>query len=123
MRAHGFVFTLLMLASIGYAGCAVDATEHDTTDAAEAAITLAERDPAMLVGADRDIGGRGGVTVAGDYERRMYDFSVVPRVAARTPHELDLVEVRNALVVPHTGTLAGVEIATMTETDCGVTCK
>ena len=122
MRAHVFS-TLLTLATIGLAGCALETTETtDPTDTEQSAMTIAERHFVDVTSDDRGIGGRSGITVAGDHERRMYDVDKTPRVGQRNPYEVNLVVLRNALVVPHGGTLGGNEIRRHPETDCGVTC-
>lgn len=122
MRAHGFAF-FLTLASFGFAGCAAEAGEQAEKAAmTQADLRVTDQSPAELAAMHSGIGGRGGVTMAGDHERRMYEFSSEPRIAEREPYEVNLTAMRNALVVPHAGTLKGREIAANGDTDCGVTC-
>ena len=121
MRAHGF-YTLLTLATIGLAGCAVEATEADRTDTNEAALGIADRPIGAYADEDRGVGGRGGVTLAGDETRRMYDFDKTPRIGQRNPYEVNLTTLENALIVPHGAKLEGTEIRRHPATDCGVTC-
>jgi hypothetical protein len=125
MRAHCFVGAVLALASLGLAGCAVETTEQDPaeqTDTTGTALRVAETNTAHLAAMHRAIGGRAGVTVAGDHERRMYDFDNTPRIGQRYPYEANLTALENALVVTHSGTLEGKEILWHSGTDCGVTC-
>jgi hypothetical protein len=124
MRALCVVSISLALATLGLAGCAVETAEpEESTATAEEALLVRDTPPADLVAHHVGIGGRSGVTFAGGYEHRMYDFSSVPRVTQRAPYEANLTVFKNALVFPHTGTMPeGREITLRPGTDCGVTC-
>ena len=77
------ILTVLTTATLAITGCAVDPTSSEpASDDTQAAITTT----------DVSLGGRGGVAVAADPQKRVYDFDKTPRLGQRNPYEVNLGE-------------------------------
>jgi hypothetical protein len=125
MRLNLFVTTFLAAAAFSLAGCAADSSDPSTenTDSTQSATVMDDRGHLVLNGdyATDGIGGKSGVTIAGDNEKRMYDFDPTPRIADRSQYSVNLTLLNNASIIPHGGQLDGNEIRRGQESGLGVT--
>jgi hypothetical protein len=122
MRLNTFVLAFVAAATSALTGCAADASEPtETPDSTEQATTMDDRAHTALRHDQVDVAGRGGVAVADQFERRMYDFSATPRIGQREQYEVILVQLNNASIIPHSGQAEGRDIALGAESGLGTT--
>ncbi len=113
------ILTVLAVTTLALAGCAVDPTAESTNEE-QGALTNSEFDQAIRH--ESSLGGMGGIAVANDPQKRLYDFDKTPRIGQRAPYEVSLQQLEAVgAAVPFAA--GDDDIARRGSANCGVTCK